>query len=73
MQKISFIRAFLRSPEILFLDEAISNIDVSSVETILAQLEQFDGTIFNITHNPEKYKTIDNTYTIVDKNLIKAK
>ena len=27
MQKISFIRAFLREPDILFLDEVISNID----------------------------------------------
>ncbi len=73
MQKISFIRAFLRNPEILFLDEAISNIDVNSVETILNQLERFDGTIFNITHNPEKFKHIDSSYTIVDKNLVNTK
>ncbi len=73
MQKISFIRAFLRNPEILFLDEAISNIDVNSVETILNQLDQFGGTIFNITHNPEKFKKIDSTYTIFDKNLINTK
>ncbi len=72
MQKISFIRAFLRNPEILFLDEAISNIDVNSVETILKQLEQFNGTIVNITHNPEKFKKIDTSYTIVNKNLVET-
>ena len=32
MQKISFIRGFLRDPDILFLDEAISNIDKKSIE-----------------------------------------
>jgi len=72
MQKISFIRAFLRNPEILFLDEAISNIDKESVEIITDQLEKFSGTIINITHNPEKFKNIDYTYKILNKSLIET-
>ena len=72
MQKISFIRAFLRNPEILFLDEAISNIDKESVEIIIDQLEEFSGTIVNITHNPEKFKNIDNIFKILNKNLIES-
>tara|TARA_B100001057_G_scaffold499139_1_gene608695 strand:+ start:565 stop:2178 length:1614 start_codon:yes stop_codon:yes gene_type:complete len=71
MQKISFIRAFLRNPEILFLDEAISNIDKESVEIITDQLEKFSGTIINITHNPEKFKNIDQIFKILNKSLIK--
>lgn len=70
MQKISFIRAFLRNPEILFLDEAISNIDKESVEIIINQLEKFSGTIINITHNPEKFINADKTFKILDKRLI---
>ena len=67
MQKISFIRAFLRNPEILFLDEAISNIDKESVEIITDQLEKFSGTILNITHNPEKFKNTDKIFKILNK------
>ena len=72
MQKISFIRAFLRNPEILFLDEAISNIDKESVEIITDQLEKFSGTILNITHNPEKFKNTDKIFKILNKSLIES-
>jgi len=71
MQKISFIRAFLRKPKILFLDEAVSNIDKSSLGNILEEIENFEGTIINITHNPEKFYMADNSFEIIDKKLVK--
>ena len=70
MQKISFIRGFLRDPDILFLDEAISNIDKKSIEKIINELDQFKGTIINITHNPEKFINADKSYHIVDRQLV---
>ncbi|OUX37949.1 MAG: hypothetical protein CBE33_02105 [Candidatus Pelagibacter sp. TMED273] len=71
MQKISFIRAFLRRPKILFLDEAVSNIDKSSLGNILQEIENFEGTVVNITHNPEKFHMADNSFEIIDKKLVK--
>ncbi len=71
MQKISFIRAFLRESQILFLDEAISNIDKGSVDRIIKRLDNFNGTIINITHNPEKFQNNDNEFEIVDKGLFR--
>ena len=70
MQKISFIRGFLRDPDILFLDEAISNIDKKSIEKIINELDQFKGTIINITHNPEKFINADKSFHIVDRQLV---
>tara|TARA_Y100000741_G_scaffold140631_1_gene106182 strand:- start:3850 stop:5466 length:1617 start_codon:yes stop_codon:yes gene_type:complete len=73
MQKVSFIRALLREPDILFLDEAISNIDKKSVDKIITELNNFNGTIINITHNPEKFVNADKSFHIIDKQLIEKK
>tara|TARA_B100000965_G_scaffold350111_1_gene323776 strand:+ start:1490 stop:3106 length:1617 start_codon:yes stop_codon:yes gene_type:complete len=73
MQKISFIRAFLRDPDILFLDEAISNIDKKSVEKIISAIDEFEGTVINITHNPEKFINADKSFHIVDRELVENK
>ena len=73
MQKVSFIRALLREPDILFLDEAISNIDKKSIEKILTELNKFKGTVVNITHNPERYINADKSFQIIDKQLIEKK
>ena len=73
MQKLSFIRAFLRNPDILFLDEAISNIDKNSIELILNEIDKFQGTVINITHNPETFKNVDNIFRIEDNKLNELK
>lgn len=54
-QKVSFIRALLKSPEILLLDESTSNLDVESKVFINTLLKNFSGTIINVTHNPEDF------------------
>tara|TARA_B100002051_G_C16712019_1_gene627168 strand:+ start:194 stop:1810 length:1617 start_codon:yes stop_codon:yes gene_type:complete len=70
MQKISIIRALLRSPEILFLDEATSNLDSKTVKLVGKEIEDFKGTIINITHKPEHFSNAEKTYLIDNKNLI---
>jgi len=69
MQKISFIRAFLRKPDILFLDEATSNLDQRSVLLINKKLMKFKGTIINITHKPDQFKNVDNYFEIKNQNI----
>ena len=59
MQKISFIRSILRNPDILFMDEASSNLDKESVFILEKKLNAFKGTIINITHKQEHFKNFD--------------
>jgi len=71
MQKVSLIRALLGNPEILFLDEATSNLDKDSVNLINLKLTNFKGTIINITHRPDQFTGVDNFYEIRFKKIIK--
>ena len=70
MQKVSRIRAFLRNPDILFLDEATSNLDIKSVDLVRKELNKFSGTIINISHKMTQFPEADNIFKIEDK-LIK--
>ncbi|MDC0595359.1 ABC transporter ATP-binding protein/permease [Acidimicrobiia bacterium] len=70
MQKVSMIRAFLRNPDILFLDEATSNLDIKSIDLVSKELTKFSGTIINITHKMNQFPEADNIFKIEDK-LIK--
>tara|TARA_B100001741_G_C16231371_1_gene449639 strand:- start:37 stop:657 length:621 start_codon:yes stop_codon:yes gene_type:complete len=70
MQKVSFIRALLGKPDILFLDEATSNLDKESVKLIDEKLVEFEGTLINITHKPEQFTGVNNFYEI-EANKIK--
>ena len=75
MQKISFIRAFLNKSEILLLDEAFSNIDQTSKETISEILRNENLTIINSTHKSTDFKNITKHIEIVvvdNKRYIKS-
>ena len=49
MQKLSFIRAILLKPDILFLDESTSNLDKKSIINIGKELRSLKNTIVNLT------------------------
>jgi len=69
MQKISIIRALLREPDILFFDEATANLDTKSINLVSRELNEFSGTIVNITHKPEHFRSADKVYLIEEKNI----
>tara|TARA_B100001996_G_C18670137_1_gene596394 strand:- start:34 stop:1644 length:1611 start_codon:yes stop_codon:yes gene_type:complete len=69
MQKISYIRAILNNPDILFLDEATANLDKDSIFYFNQEINKFKGTIVNITHKPEQFSNIDNKFFIKDKKI----
>lgn len=69
MQKLSFIRAILLKPDILFLDESTSNLDKKSIINIGKELRSLKNTIVNITHKPEEFQYADNIYEIEDGNI----
>jgi len=64
MQKISFIRAILLNPNVLFLDEATSNLDLNSKKKVFDILKQQNITIVNSTHDPTSFKEVDNFFRI---------
>ncbi len=72
MQKISFIRALLGKPQVLFLDEATSNLDFNSVELFNKKLAEYNGTLINVTHKPEQFSNVDYYFEIDAKNVKKS-
>ena len=43
---------------------------MSEPKKIINELDQFKGTIINITHNPEKFINADKSFHIVDRQLV---
>ena len=68
MQKISFIRAFLSSCEILFLDESTSNLDIGTKKQISDILNSKEITIINSTHNAEDFNFDAHYKIVIDKD-----
>ena len=64
MQKIAFVRALLAKPEILLLDEAVSNIDEASKQIIFQILKNQQVTIVNSTHEPDNFLNVDSVLAI---------
>tara|TARA_B110000444_G_scaffold151054_1_gene141361 strand:- start:26181 stop:27791 length:1611 start_codon:yes stop_codon:yes gene_type:complete len=69
MQKISYIRAILNNPDVLFLDEATANLDKDSIFYFNQEINKFKGTIVNITHKPEQFSQVDQKFFIKDKEV----
>ena len=68
MQKISFIRAILLNPDVLFLDEATSNLDLDSKKKVFDILKQKKITIIISTPDPSSFKEVDNYFRISVKD-----
>jgi ABC-type transport system involved in cytochrome bd biosynthesis fused ATPase/permease subunit len=68
MQKLAFIRLILQEPEIIFLDEAFSNLDRESADKIKNKIF-VNTTVINVTHSPEDFDNIDNKLLIENGNI----
>ena len=49
IQKINFIRLMIQKPDIIFLDEATSNLDLKSKKLVFSKLRSLSSTIINVT------------------------
>ena len=65
-QAISILRAFIRDPEILVLDEPTSQIDPQSERAIISALERFlkDRTLILITHRFSLIRLVDSVVVL---------
>ncbi|MCR5214703.1 MAG: peptidase domain-containing ABC transporter [Eubacterium sp.] len=70
-QKIAIIRAIIRKPRILILDEAMCSIDKNAEKKILDYLIKIDGlTLFVISHDFKNLDLYDDIYVMKDGNII---
>lgn len=70
-QKIAIGRALLMKPEVLILDEATSNMDSESEDTILTALETLETLILIvITHRVTVAKRLKKVYSLKNGNII---
>lgn len=67
-QRLAIARAILKDSEIYIFDEATSNIDVESEQTILSLIQEMakQKTILLITHRLSSLKSCDNIYLLQD-------
>ncbi len=71
-QAISILRAFIRDPEILILDEPTSQIDPYSEELIMNSLSEFlkDKTLILITHRFSMVRLVDRIIVLNEGDIV---
>jgi ATP-binding cassette, subfamily B, bacterial PglK len=72
-QRIGVARALYNNPDILFLDEATSSLDVETEKKIIDEIfnKQINKTIIFVSHKKENLKYCDCIYEVKEKKLIK--
>ena len=71
IQRIGICRALIYEPQILFLDEATSSLDISTEQQILNELKLFqDKTIISIAHRINTLKNCSKIYCIDNGKVV---
>lgn len=71
-QRISLARIFLKNPEIILLDEAMSGLDNVSEKIIIENMEKYfgDKTIICVTHRLDTIKDFDRIFVMKEGKII---
>ena len=75
-QRISLARAIVHSPELLFLDEPFSNVDLRSARqmtTLLAGMRDRGRTIFVVTHQAALMEPVADECVVLDAGRLVAR
>jgi ABC-type multidrug transport system ATPase subunit len=75
-QRISLARAIVHSPELLFLDEPFSNVDIRSAKqmtTLLAKMRGQGTTIFVVTHQAAVMEPVTDECFVLDAGRLVAR
>lgn len=64
LQRLLLARALYRKPQLLFLDEASSHLDLSNEKQIYQNLKQAQHTIISVAHRPEAISAANNVYNL---------
>lgn len=68
-QKVALAKALIRKPDVLLLDEAVSNLDESSKGHVLRHLRTVDATVVFVSHDRDEIRTADRV-VVVDRGLV---
>ena len=68
-QRLLLARALYRSPDILFLDEASSHLDIQNEHAINTHLKALNITRIMVAHRPQTIALADTVYQLVDGTL----
>ncbi len=68
-QRLLLARALYRSPDILFLDEASSHLDIQNEHIINTHLKALNITRIMVAHRPQTIALADTVYQLVDGTL----
>lgn len=69
-QRVVLARALYKSPRILFLDEATSNLDVALEQAVNYAVKQLDITRLIIAHRPETIRSADRVLVFTPEGII---
>lgn len=69
-QRILLARALYKNPEVLFLDEATSHLDLETEEKINHSLKKLNIMSIVISHKPQILKMADRIYQLKEKKLL---
>ena len=69
-QKVALAKALIRKPQILLLDEAVSNLDAKSKERVLSHLKSLSATVVFVSHDPVEIATADRTILIMKGEIV---
>ncbi len=72
-QRMSLARAILHDPEVLFLDEPFSNVDIKSAHemaSLLGTMRNAGKTLFVITHQPAVLENVADEYVVMNSGQI---
>jgi ABC-type multidrug transport system ATPase subunit len=75
-QRISLARAIVHGPELLFLDEPFSNVDLRSAKqmtTLLAKMRDAGTTIFVVTHQAALMEPVADECVVLDAGRLVAR
>jgi len=66
--KLSIARQILKQPDLLFMDEFTSHLDLESIEQVQKAIENYDGAVLFVTHDRYLLETlsIDRLYLLED-------
>ena len=64
--------ALSQQPDVLFLDEPTNHLDRSNRRSLIRMLQNYEGTVLMVSHDPELLRTCTNTFWHIDQGKIQV-
>lgn len=68
--RVAFAKLFVEKPHLILLDEPTNHLDIDSIDSLIENINQWNGTIIIITHNIHLIRNIDAEIFEIDNHKI---